>query len=200
MKPCEIFSNLNWSTFKSIVDANKLSYKYVDIDDYYWIKAYDGKFEFGCAIFKDSGSDQTEFETNYKNKLQNPETVYNWAFSPKVLPDGSKLFRRVHGVGCTTVANGDVTVDFSVPYSKCKITEVEVIHACEGLTADFFVYYGATKLNQFGFGVHIGTGYYADESPYDADLTSALTLKATIHNSTSTEKLIGINFILHEVI
>lgn len=121
-------------------------------------------------------------------------------FAAKTLPDGSKLYRRVHGVTATLTANGNTVVNFAVPYAKCKINACEIICPIDGVKADFEVYYGTTKLNQFGFDCNINKGFYKDESPYDADLTNALTVRATLKNSSSETPVVGINFILHEVV
>lgn len=60
---------VTWSVFKSMVDAKGLLTQYIDIYDSYYLKAFDGPFEIRCIIPKTSpaSSDQTDFETNYKN-------------------------------------------------------------------------------------------------------------------------------------
>lgn len=58
--------NLSWATFKSQLTAG-LTFRYIDIDDNYHVFAVDGLVHYVCVIPKDSGPDQTDFETNYKN-------------------------------------------------------------------------------------------------------------------------------------
>lgn len=59
---------LNWPEFKAYVDAHFLSPQFIDIHGTYFIKAFNGPFEIDCQIQKTTpaGSDQTDFETNYK--------------------------------------------------------------------------------------------------------------------------------------
>jgi len=52
---------LNWTDFKTNV-TNKNALRYVDRTDFYSLSY--GEFE--SSIIKDSGADQTDFETNYK--------------------------------------------------------------------------------------------------------------------------------------
>lgn len=59
-------SDLNWDCFKEVVSDKSLTPKWVDTCGYYFISASFGAFVFGCAIEKDYGADQTDFETNYK--------------------------------------------------------------------------------------------------------------------------------------
>lgn len=64
-----------WATFKSFVDAREVSIQWLDLDDHYYMYAIDGAFTLRYIMKKDNGSDQTDFETNYKdagNKKLNP--------------------------------------------------------------------------------------------------------------------------------
>lgn len=128
-------------------------------------------------------------------------------FTAKTTKDG-KLFRRLHGVTVELVAAGDTVVEFNVPYIKCKITEVQVAWAPEGVTVDLQVLDTPTgtistipnyMLNQFGFNVPIQKDFHKDASTYDADLIQNMKIKLTLHNP-STAKTIGVGFVLHEVI
>jgi hypothetical protein len=58
--------DLSWSEFKSKV-VNKKSVRYVDRDSFYLISYGNGGAQFQTSILKDSGSDQNDFETNYKD-------------------------------------------------------------------------------------------------------------------------------------
>lgn len=62
--------SLTWANFKLQLDKG-IPYRYLDIDNVYYIYAIDGGFEFECLIPKNSNSDQTDFETNYKNNSFN---------------------------------------------------------------------------------------------------------------------------------
>jgi hypothetical protein len=56
-----------WSIFKNFISQRNLSIQWIDLDTQYWMKAFDGPFELECTVIKDSGDDQTDFETNYKD-------------------------------------------------------------------------------------------------------------------------------------
>jgi hypothetical protein len=142
---------------------------------------------------------------------KSPQEVYigsQPAFSAKTLSNGKKLFKRVHGVKQTIAASNSGKITFTVPYIQCKINTVEVIGGAVGDTCDFNIYDSSTgivsgypdiKLNQFGFGVCIAKDYHEENSSYDADLVIGLVLEVDYYNSSNTDKVIGINFILHEV-
>jgi hypothetical protein len=62
---------LSWSDFKASVDRHKLNIFYIETSTHYYLFGYtlpDGKTELLSTVSKDSGSDQTDFETNYKAK------------------------------------------------------------------------------------------------------------------------------------
>lgn len=59
---------LDWAAFKAMIDASGLIFRYFELSDCYLIYALDGQMKFECNLPKDSGSDQTDFETNYKAK------------------------------------------------------------------------------------------------------------------------------------
>ena len=61
-----ILSNLSWSSFKSLVDDKAMAIQYIDVEGYYFLKAFDSSFSIGCAMLKDGGADQIDFEDNYK--------------------------------------------------------------------------------------------------------------------------------------
>jgi len=116
-------------------------------------------------------------------------------FTAKMIGDRN-LFMRVHGI-TYSVLTGINVIDFVVPYAHCKINEVQLVN-CESMdTANFEVYMGPYKLNQFGYDVVMPKDFYESKSSYDADLYEGLTVKIT-YNSKS-EKQIGVNIVLHEV-
>lgn len=57
-----------WTDFKTFVDVRFLSIQWVDINQRYWLKAYDGPFILECIIRKSESpsEEQADFETNYK--------------------------------------------------------------------------------------------------------------------------------------
>lgn len=58
---------LNWTTFKTQVTTGYLPYRYICVDNTYFIYAMDGSFEYETSIPMDGGADQLDFETNLKN-------------------------------------------------------------------------------------------------------------------------------------
>lgn len=137
------------------------------------------------------------------------EEVAKAPFAAKVLANGQKLFKRVHGVQNTILANSTGTIELVVPYTQCKITSLEIMGASLGDTCNFNVYDTSTgyistipnyKLNQFGFNVCMAKDYHMEHSEYDADLIMGMKLEIEFNNSTTEDKLIGINFILHQLV
>lgn len=61
---------VNWTTLKDFLDSKVLSPQYIDVNEAYWIKLYDGPFELETIINKDdiTDPDLIDFETNYKSK------------------------------------------------------------------------------------------------------------------------------------
>jgi hypothetical protein len=61
--------NLGWSDFKSqVLDTNNWPFIYFEVSERYFLFAKQVDFTVTCLIEKDSGADQTDFETNYKAK------------------------------------------------------------------------------------------------------------------------------------
>lgn len=126
-------------------------------------------------------------------------------FSAKQLPDGKKIFSRVHGE-THSVSTGDNTLNFSIPYPQVKFNEIEIIAAEPGDTADLKIlddsqgtYTSAPnyQLNQFGYSVKIAPDYYRRASSYGADLYYGMVI--SIEYNSISDKDIYINYILHEV-
>lgn len=138
-------------------------------------------------------------------------------FASKELPDGKRLFRRVHGFQVTLNANGDTELEITVPYLHCKITEARVFWAPEGLTCDMKIYDNEAcsmqvalgvpeayrvpnlMLDKFGFDVNIAKDYHVDISPYDADLFQGMKIVVVFKNPTDATPKLGVNLVLHEV-
>lgn len=72
-------TNYLWADFKALLGAKNLNFDYIDIGIEYRISAYDGQSAYACSVLKDGGSEQTDFETNYKargnTKLSTLETA-----------------------------------------------------------------------------------------------------------------------------
>ena len=187
--------------------------RYSDRDEFYLIYYFDDVDKFETSIMKDGGSEQIDFETNYKpnaNKRADAITQ-NSPFASKTLANGKKLYKREHGMKATLV-EGENAILFTIPYPWVKIIGLEIMFGEQGDTTDLMILDTDTntysqapvnvvgpnyQLNQFGFSVNIAAGEYKEENAYDADLYQGMKIKL-LYNSVSA-KTIGINFNLTEV-
>lgn len=126
-------------------------------------------------------------------------------FDSKVLPNGLKIYRRVHGYKKGVVV-GSNEISIEVPYNAVKINSLEVINCSIEDSIDLIIkdsvngdYTGVPNytLNQFGFGVRMTNGYYKEESRYDADLFKYMNI--VINYNSNTAKDIYFNIVFHEV-
>lgn len=131
------------------------------------------------------------------------------AFASKELPElQKKLYKRVHGVQ-NIVSPGSNTIIYTIPYAWVKITGMEII-AGDNLdtisveildsTAGTYSTIPNYKLNQFAYNINIAKDYYEHKSEYDADLYLNMQIKITYTSISITNKTIGLNFIMNEVI
>ena len=118
--------------------------------------------------------------------------------------NAKRLFKRFHGQKFAVEQGGNV-LDFIVPYEMCKISSVEIIGGTSLDTASLEVLdteagtisgVSNAKLGQFAFDVNISQGFSAAESSYCTDLIQGLIIRITY--TSSTNKTIGINYVLHE--
>lgn len=138
-------------------------------------------------------------------------------FGSKVLSNGKKLFRRVHGISASVQDQPD-TIDFVVPYPQCKITGVQILGGKLGDKCNFMVLDSVDgviqqsmgvalenitpnlQLNQFGFNVNIIPDVASYPSKYDADLVQGMVLRV-VYDAVDEliPRTIYINFDLHQV-
>lgn len=142
------------------------------------------------------------------NSLPTKVEATNTPFASKTLPDGKKLFRRVHGFS-GTVSDSTVNIDFTVPYAACKITGVQVIGGALGDTANFKVLDSSSgiistvpyyQLNQFAYDINILPDVADYPSKYDADLISGLVLRIEYTPVDVGSRYIYVNVDLHQVV
>lgn len=69
MQTMEITS---WNDFKTLVLTKGLLIQYVQVDNYYDIYAPESPFLWHLTLVQDGGSDQVDFETNYKSICNKP--------------------------------------------------------------------------------------------------------------------------------
>lgn len=171
-------------------------------DSFIIIQVSSGNLQIGDgSSFITSIGDQINY---LKSGIKSVE-ARNYAFAEKVLPDGKKIFKRVHGVKKILTSNTDC-IELIVPYTMAKINSIEIIGSNLGDTCNFKVYDNnngtistipGLLLNQFGFDVIMRPEYHSEQSSYDADLIQGMKLEVEFTGNTG--QLVGVNFILHEV-
>jgi hypothetical protein len=129
--------------------------------------------------------------------IANSPHVEGLAFAAKTI-HGKKLFTRNTGIRYACVV-GVNTIEYTVTYTNCKMDGLEFLNCEFGDTANLEVWHPqAGKVGQFGYNTNLPDGFYHKKSKYDADLSAGLIIKI-IYTSIS-QKTIGINFDLHEVV
>lgn len=202
---------LEYSDWKSNVDSKTLDHHSYISQGRTHLVAVDGQLVFKHKLDQDDEADYTANYLPSANKKMG--SFYSREpFATKVLRDGSKLFRRKHGMKTTVAANSEKDIIFVVPYAKARINKLELIDAnpldridllvkspvdanvaaAYGMPADYL-------LNQFGFDVIVSELLYSDKSDYDAEVYAGMQVIAKYKNDTDTDKEIGFNLIYHEV-
>ncbi len=65
----------SWSDIKGIIDDKYLNLQYISCSGYYDLYVNDGNIIYQYRMVKDSGSDQTDFENNYKSNANSKNFV-----------------------------------------------------------------------------------------------------------------------------
>ena len=215
---------LNWSDFKTVLNARTVSPQCIVVGENYWIKLIDGAFEVECLIptnpeLSDTSEFLASYQANCNKALMPPVTITSQpippAFNAKtVTVNGSKksLFKRHTGIQAQVYAAQPTNIFFTIPYNSCKMTGASIIGGEILDTIDLFVLDTDTntysqapvnivgpnfKLNQFGFNVNVAKDFFQNSSQYDADLYIGMKIKVVY--SSKSDKTIGINIDLHEV-
>lgn len=200
----------DWTTFKTIVTAQNLPFKYVTLDsNTYYLYTSDNGVEYSCIIpiTTPAGTEQTDFEANLKSKGNRTSSVTLAPFADKILPDGRRLYARVHGVSAS-VSGAPDNIDFVIPYNTCKLTGIEILNGLIGDTVNLKVLDTPTGtisgvpnmvLNQFGYDVNVAKDFYSRESKYDADLIKDMKIRIEYDSIATLPANVYVNFIIHEV-
>lgn len=116
---------VNWSDFKSFVDAKSISIQWFAFSNKYELRALDGPFIVSCQIDKQetapNPSDQKDFEDNYKAAgNQNAKTTVEIPTTKPVhlfaLNEGSTLRARLIGIQSVTATKNSTTDhDWKIP-------------------------------------------------------------------------------------
>lgn len=204
--------DLDYIDWKQNINDKKLPHFSYIQNGRYFLLAIDGQLVFKHQLDDD---DVTDYEANYlPNANKKMGSFYSREpFATKELKDGSKLFRRKHGVKETILAGQEKDIIFTVPYAKAKINKLEVIDASlldrvdllvkSPLDAGVASAYGMPAdylLNQFGFDVVVSNLLYSDKSDYDADVYQGFQIVVRYKNDSSIDKEVGFNLIYHEVV
>lgn len=202
---------LQWSDFKSIVNSKALSIQWIELSTMYRLAIYDGMLGYECRLEKNpsDSTDLNDFENNYKAKGNKPLVTKNSPFGEKVLPNGKKVFTRIHGMS-GTVAGAPDNLDFVIPYASCKLTGIQIINCELGDKVNMKVLDTPSGtisgtpnlvLNQFAFDVNMTKDFYEYKSSYDADLIQDMKVRIEFDAITSDllPKTIYVNFLLHQV-
>ena len=204
----------NWGTLKGFVTTYALSIQWVDLGTLYYLKAFQNSFEVECYLVKDGGSDQTDFETNYKTtgNIISPATTNVQAQPPygskTIVVNGitHKLYSRFTGQQYP-VNQGVNTLTYTVTYPWAKLIGVECV-GCESLDiVNFAVYdnaqgtYSGTPnalLQQFAYSLNLPAGFYQRMAQFDADIYQGMVIE--IAYTSKSAKTVGINFLIDQVV
>ncbi len=195
---------VNWTTLKGFVDTHKLSPQYIDLDDTYFVKAFNGHFVLECEIEKNDSADQTEFETSYKMMKCNKPIDALPPFAAKTI-NGMSIYSRPKGMAQAVIL-GTTTFETVVSFPKVKFNELEIIGGEIGDNVNLKIldtaagtYSGAPnyQLNQFGYTVNVAKDYYSRVSQYDADLYQGMRI--VLEYTSVSAKTVYPNFIIHEL-
>lgn len=194
-----------WTDFKSYHQSTGISMHYIATKGSgYRVFCVNGSFSVECLLIHAS-TDYQDFETNFKANSNKSITKLS-PFASKVNDDGKKLYKRVHGIQ-QAVIDGVTVINFTVPYTHCKMTALELINGNVLDKADLEVYDRTTnpylgvpdaKLNQFGYATNMRADFHSQVSEFDSDLYSGMIIRITL--TTSVARTVGVNYILNEVI
>ena len=196
----------SWSIIKAFATNRSLSIQWIDLTDSYYLIAIQENLQLEYNMPKDSGSDQSDFETNFKAIGNANLPVQSNAFTAKTLSNGKSLYKRFTGISQTLTSGSNTFAWTQASFPWVKFVGIEVIGAELGDTCSLYVLDTSTgtysghanyPLNQFGFTANIAPGFYNNTSSYDADLYQNLQIKF-VYTSVSA-KTIYINFDMNEV-
>lgn len=206
----EGYIKASYTQLKNYLNTTNSNFNYLESDTAYDIFLIDGNFKLNCLLRKSNPANvnQTDFEINYKNKANKKVDIGIDPFASKVLRNGKKVFTRIRGISAN-VGSSATIIDFTIPFSLCKITGLEIINTEIGDNATFQIIDTSTGtisgvanavLNEFGTNVALSKNLYKYVSQYDADLIQDMKLRIVYDSfSMLTFKTVYINYFLHEV-
>jgi hypothetical protein len=206
---------LPWQDFKGFFTSRGVSPQYVKVGAIYWLKAFDSVFDVECELSpaRDSAG-YAEFESVYKSQSNKPVTapvmVQSLApFGDKIITVNGvkkKLFASNIGVK-QFVTTGANIIEITINKPWVKMTGAEVVGSETLDTVTFKVldtpagtYSGVANkvLSQFATTQNVVKDLYQYTSIYDADLY--LGLRVVVEYTSLSDKTVGINLFLNEVV
>jgi hypothetical protein len=112
----DTLEDLTWTEFEDFLSSNSVKASYLEFSDKYYLRATNEAFTVGCIIAKDSGADQIDFETNYKD-LINTLAAKALSIDPFAVP----MYAINHdGISAPVTCNVNATtnVDYLIPAEK----------------------------------------------------------------------------------
>lgn len=102
---------LPWAEFKAqVLDVGSWKWMHFDVSGHYMIFAKQNQFTVFCKLFKDSGADQTDFETNYA-----PNSVDIIIDKTESRFERDDIVLKLSRVAGQADANGDLALSIKVP-------------------------------------------------------------------------------------
>jgi hypothetical protein len=154
----QAYSVPSWNTFKNFISSRNLSIQWLDLGDNYWLKGFDGPFELEYMMPKGGGSEQTDFENNFKNTGNQPlefRSVDGLPMMASAMFTDSLNFWVDGSNGYLQILAGQTAysvTNFSVPY-KLNGVDIQWANANAGdfVNFDVGVYSGSDPTNQSTF-------------------------------------------------
>lgn len=171
---------LNWTQFKTISNAKSMSIQYIETDNFYHLKSFDGVFCIDCELSKNptDTTDLLDFENNYKANANKPLVPKDSTGLP--IQRGSPFtdalgFRfRGHSFKETVSANTTKDIDYLVSAERW-INGGRLIVDNIG-SDDKLTFQVVDKDNIFGY----GAGVVLDEFIKDFYIPSTGTLEVAL--------------------
>jgi hypothetical protein len=103
---------VSWDQLRSFVVSRNLSIQWLDINDNYYLRAYDGQFGLSALIPKTdpAGDDQVDFETNFKDAGN--KTPFNPVTTQTELRDKTL---KIFSASAPVESDGTVTLLVRIP-------------------------------------------------------------------------------------
>lgn len=204
---------LNWTHFKSIVDSKSMSIQYIELENYYHLRAFDGVFSIDCELNKNPSdtTDLDDFEDNYKANANKPlvpkDSLGNPIYRGSPFTDALGFRFRGHSFIDTVTTGTTKDIDYQLTAERWingGRLIIDNIGANDKLTfqvidKDNIFGYGAnTVLDQFIQDFYIpSTGNLEVVLAYPAKIVSGLYLRLKYTSTHASGCTVKCNLYLH---